>query len=58
MKLEQRHLDALDEAETLMFHCDFCPYFELKELFPHDTALARREFRLLFTNYYGLNVGG
>jgi hypothetical protein len=25
MNLEQRHIDALDTAETLMFHSDFCP---------------------------------
>ncbi len=58
MNLEQRHVDALDEAETLVFHSDFCPYLELKELFPDAAPLARRRFRLLFTNYYGLNVGG
>jgi len=58
MNLEQRHIDALDEAETLMFHSDFCPYLELKELVSDPAPLARRRFRLLFTSYYGLNVGG
>jgi hypothetical protein len=58
MEHEQRHIDALNETETLMFHSDFCPYLELKELLTDSTALARRRFRLLFTNYYRLNVGG
>lgn len=58
MQLEQKHIDALDEAETLMFHSELCPYLELKDLLPDPAPLARRRFRLLFTNYYGLNVGG
>jgi hypothetical protein len=58
MELTQRHIDALNEAETLMFHCDFCPYLELKELFTDRSDLRRRRFRLLFTDYYGLNVAG
>ena len=61
MELTQRHIDALNEAETLMFHTDFCPYLELKELVLDPAPLARRRFRVLFTNYYGyygLNVGG
>jgi hypothetical protein len=58
MELQQRHIDALNTAETMMFHCDFCPYLELKELFPNDGHQARRKFRALFTKYYGLNVGG
>lgn len=58
MQLQQRHLDALDKAETLMFHSDFCPYLELKELLPNATPDARGRCRSLFTNYYGLNIGG
>ncbi len=58
MQLQQRHIDALDQAETLMFHSDFCPYLELKEMFTDATPLARRRFRLLFTEYYGMDVAG
>jgi hypothetical protein len=58
MELEQKHITALDKAETLMFHSDFCPYLELKELLFGASPLARSRFRLLFTNYYGLNTGG
>ena len=58
MELQQRHIDALDNAETLIFHCDFCPYLELKELFRSNGDQARTKFRSLFTKYYGLNVGG
>jgi hypothetical protein len=58
MHLQQRHINALDKAETLMFHSDFCPYLELKELLPDASSHARRRFRSLFTTYYGLNVGG
>jgi len=58
MELQQRHIDALDKAETLMFHHDFCPYLELKQLLPNTAPEARNRFRSLFTNYYGLNVGG
>ena len=58
MDLEPRHFDALDEAEKLIFHNDFCPYLELKEMLTDTSPLVRRRFRLLFTNYYGLNVAG
>jgi len=58
MELEQRHITALDAAEKLMFHTDFCPYLELKALLLDDTLQARSRFRSLFSNYYGLNVGG
>ena len=58
MKLEERHVIALREAETLMFHSDFCPYLELKTLLSEKSASAHNRFRTLFTNFYGLNVGG
>jgi len=58
MQLQKRHIDALDLAEKLMFHSDFCPYLELKELFTDATPHARSQFRYLFTDYYGLNAGG
>mgnify|MGYP003341746588 FL=1 len=45
-------------SPILMFHSDFCPYLELKTLLPDQTDQARSRFRTLFTNYYGLNVGG
>lgn len=58
MQLEQKHVGALDTAETLIFHSDFCPYLELKDLLPDASPLSRSRFRSLFTSYYGLNVGG
>jgi hypothetical protein len=58
MQLEQKHVAALNTAETLIFHSDFCPYLELKDLLPDASPLSRRRFRSLFTRYYGLNVGG
>lgn len=58
VQLGMSHLAAFDEAETLMFHSDFCPYFELKEMLSSGTPLARRRFEILFTSYYRLNVGG
>ena len=57
MNLQQKHIDALEEAETLMFHKDFCPYLELKEMFPDTSPLARRRFRTLFMDYYDLDGG-
>lgn len=57
MQLQQKHIEALNKAETLMFHGDFCPYLDLKELLPDATPQARSRFRSLFTNYYGMNVG-
>jgi hypothetical protein len=41
-----------------MFHSDFCPYLELKEMLGDASPLARRRFRSLFVSYYVLNVGG
>jgi hypothetical protein len=58
MQLQARHITVLNTAETLMFHSDFCPYLELKALLPDAKPHARARFRSLFTNYYGLNVGG
>lgn len=58
MQLQQKHIEALNKAETLIFHCDFCPYLDLKELIPDATLQARIRFRSLFANYYGMNVGG
>lgn len=58
MQLLQKHIEALAEAETLMAHCDFCPYLELKDLLPDASPQARRRFRSLFTKHCGLNVGG
>ena len=55
MQLERRHIDALGLAESLIFHSDFCPYLELKEMLPDASALGRRRFRLLFTRFYNLD---
>lgn len=57
MELRQEHIDALRKAETLIFHSDFCPYLELKELLRERTTSAQARSRLLFTNFYGLNRG-
>lgn len=56
--LDQAHVDALGQAEALMYHCNFCPYLELKELLANPTAQNKHRFRSLFTTYYGLTVGG
>src|SRR6266702_3541383 len=58
MQLEQTQVCALDKAERLMFHSDFCPYLELKALLSDTSPEARERFRSLFTTFYGLNVGG
>jgi len=58
MHLEEKHINALNKAETLLFPSDFRPYLELKALLPDSSPPARNHFRSLFTNYYGLNTGG
>ena len=58
MQLEEKHFKALNEAEALIFHSDFCPYLELKELLGDESQRARDRFRILFTKYYALNTGG
>lgn len=58
MHLEQKHVEALDQAEASMFHWDFCPYLELKELLTISTTEAQRRFRILFSDYYGLDLAG
>ena len=56
MNLEQRHIDALDKAETLIFHCDFCPYLELKEMLPISTDDDKKRFQLLFSEFYDMGT--
>lgn len=58
MRLESKHIEALNKAEKWMFHSDFCPYLELKALLPDSSSFARNRFCTLFTNYYALNTGG
>ncbi|HXC52187.1 MAG TPA: hypothetical protein VN634_14975 [Candidatus Limnocylindrales bacterium] len=58
MQLSTSQIEALDEAETLMVCCDFCPYLDLKALLHDRSEKACRKFKQLFTGYYGLNVGG
>lgn len=58
IQLESKHIAALDMAERIMFHSDFCPYLELKGLLPDPSPEARRRFRTLFTRFYGFNVAG
>ena len=58
MELEQKHIEALNQAEATMFHWDFCPYLELKEILTISTTEAQRRFRLLFSDYYGLDLAG
>lgn len=56
--LDQERVAALSEAETRLFHCDFCPYLELKELLHDPTARGREQFCVLFSNFYGMNSAG
>jgi len=58
INLEERHIDALEEAQERMNHCDFCPYLELKTLLRVTSPQAQERFRTLFTKFYGLNLGG
>ena len=58
MQLFQNHITALDTAESRMAPRDFCRYLALKALLPNASDPARKQFRSLFTNYYGLNAGG
>lgn len=58
MQLQPKHIVALDKAESMMFHHEFCPYLELKALLLNASVHARTRFRSLFINYYGLNIGG
>ena len=54
-QLTQEKVDALKEAETLFFHCDFCPYLELKELLRANTPAAQERFSPMFWKYYVFN---
>jgi hypothetical protein len=58
MKLEQRHIDALIEAESWIFHSDICPYLELKELLLKNTQKSRERFCVLFKRIYGMDKAG
>ena len=58
MNLTPVHIAALDKAETQMFHCDFCPYLELKAMLAAGNPLDRDRFQILFHDYYGLGIGG
>src|SRR5260370_20634277 len=58
VQLDTKRIEALEKAERWMFHSDFCPYLELKELLPDPTLEARGQFRFLYTRFYGLDVGG
>jgi hypothetical protein len=58
MPLQDRHIAALAEAETLLFHFEFCPYFELKSLFADSSPSARDRFCSLFKRFYSLNSAG
>jgi hypothetical protein len=56
--LQPKHLEAFDRAERLLFHFDFCPYFELKKLLADSSEMGRKRFKALFCRYYTLNTGG
>lgn len=56
--LDARHVDAFDRAEAEIFHFDFCPYLELKQLFRERSPRSEGRLRRLFTEFYGLNTGG
>ena len=50
MELDQEHREALAEAEGWLFHSDYCPYLELKQLLRDSTPRGRQRFRVLFTS--------
>jgi hypothetical protein len=58
MQLRPKHIEALDKAETLIYHSDFCPYLELKAMLADSSPVARDRFRYLFIDYYALTTGG
>lgn len=58
MQLEPRHITALDKAEKLMFHSDFCPYLDLKAMLRDTAPETRKRFRALFMMFYAFNAGG
>src|SRR5690349_5327296 len=58
MPLQQTHVEAFERAECLLFHSDFCPYFELKKLFTDPSDEGRRRFKGLFRKFYTMNTGG
>ncbi len=58
MDLTPVHIAVLDKAETLMFHCDFCPYLELKAMLAAGKPFDKVRFQILFHDYYGLGIGG
>lgn len=58
MRLETRHIRALERAEPLMVHRNFRGYLELRDLLKSSAAADREKFRRLFTSYYGLHLGG
>jgi hypothetical protein len=66
MKLELRHVRALNKAEKLLVDRNFKPYFEMRELFPPEAPEGRRDFesltpedrkrlKALFKRFYRLN---
>jgi len=56
--LQPKHVDAFERAEALLFHFDFCPYFELKKLLTDASDVGHARFKTLFCKYYTLNTGG
>lgn len=58
MNLDDAHARALDRAETWMFHSNFCPYLDLKDLFRGHDPSAPERFKKLFAEFYALNTGG
>ena len=57
MQLETRHFEAFAKAEAKI-QADYKIYLALKDLLLDPSPQARKDFRQLFTNYYGLNTGG
>lgn len=58
MPLEDRHIKAFDEAETWIFHSNFCPYLELRAWLKNPTEAARERFRDCYAQYYNMNTAG
>jgi hypothetical protein len=56
MTLETKHIEAFERAEFLLFHSDFCPYFELRSLFKSRRQADPERFRSLFVSFYDMNT--
>jgi hypothetical protein len=58
LPLDNQRVEALSLAVELIFHHEYCPYFELRSLLASDAADSPMRFRKLFSRYYDLYNGG